>query len=86
MAEQNLLLHLESDEVFAGVHETRQHSVADTFESRPPMELVQQTSLSPATKLYDESQSGEGKKSDGAIAITMRDNTGADIFIDNYLS
>lgn len=32
------------------------------------------------------SQSGEGKKSDGAIAITMRDNTGADIFTDNYLS
>lgn len=54
MAEQNLLLHLESDEVFAVVHETRQHSVADTFESRPPMELVQQTSSSPATKLYDE--------------------------------
>lgn len=30
------------------------------------------------------SQSGEGKKSDSAIAITMRGNTGADILIDNY--
>lgn len=37
MAEQKLLLHLESDEVFAVAYKTRQNSVSDTFESMPPM-------------------------------------------------
>lgn len=54
MAEQNLLLHLESDEVFSVAYETRQNSVSAAFENRPPMYLLQQTSLLLNNKLYNE--------------------------------
>lgn len=53
MAEQNLLLCLETDEVCAVAYDTRQNPVSDTFERRPPMQLLQQTSLPPNTKSCD---------------------------------
>lgn len=36
VVEQNLLLQLESDELFAVAYETRQNCVSDTFESKFP--------------------------------------------------
>lgn len=62
MADQNLLLHLKSGGVFAVAYETRQNSVSDTFESRPSMQFLQQTSLLPDTKLYDEATKQWGKE------------------------
>lgn len=41
MVEQNLLLHLESDEVFPVAYETGPNSVSAAFENRAPMYLLQ---------------------------------------------
>lgn len=62
MADQNLPLHLKSDGVFAVAYKTRQNYVSDTFESRPSMQFLQQTSLSLDTKLYDEATNQWGKE------------------------